>query len=265
MAVAHTPPATTKHPWVSVNWAGPVTDAHLHVGDMPMFGVDQGVDGLPGFLADHGITTGIVIGADSGGNELVAEVVGKVPEVHGLVWADPTLPGAVAEVRGFLDTEGFCGVKLHPLLDGYAADGPAVWPVAEVALEYGVPVLVHCGHGPFSLPWQVERLATRYSQLKVIFAHMGHGTITYIDAAIEAAERHPNVWLETSGMPMGPKIREAVTRLGAARVMYGSDAPCHHPLAEQAKVLAAGLSEDELSWVLHRSAQQVFFGGETGR
>ncbi|MGH3160194.1 MAG: amidohydrolase family protein, partial [Streptosporangiaceae bacterium] len=209
------------------------------------------------------ITAAIVIGADSGGNDLVAEVVSKVAGASGLVWADPSLPGAVAKTREFLGIEGFCGIKLHPLLDGYPADAPVVWPVAELALEYGVPVLVHCGHAPFSLPWQAERLAARYPQLKMVLGHMGHGTITYIDAAIEAAERHPNIWLETSGMPMGPKIREAVTRVGAARVMFGSDSPCHHPLAEQAKVLAAGLSEQELAWVLHRSAQVVLFPAGT--
>jgi hypothetical protein len=245
---------------VSITWPGPVTDAHLHVGEMPMFGVDQGAEGLSRFLADHGITAGIVIGPDSGGNDLVAEVVGKVPEAAGLVWADPSLPGAVAEAREFLDTPGFVGIKLHPLLDGYPIDAPVAWPVAELAAERGAPVLVHCGHAPFSLPWQAEQLAARYPQLKVVLGHMGHGTITYIDAAIEAAERRPNIWLETSGMPMGPKIRQAVGRLGAERVMYGSDSPCHDAPAEQAKVLLAGLSENELSWVMHRSAQRLFFG-----
>ena len=50
------------------------------------------------------------------------------------------------------------------------------------------------------------------------------------------AARNPNVYLETSGMPMHTKIREAVDRIGADRVMYCSDAPFHHPRVEMEKV-----------------------------
>ena len=73
---------------------------------------------------------------------------------------------------------------------------------------------------------------------------MGHGNIVYINAAIDVAARNPNVFLETSGMPMHAKIREAVERVGPDRVLYGSDAPFHHPAVELAKVRVSGLPQD---------------------
>ena len=88
---------------------------------------------------------------------------------------------------------------------------------------------------------------------------MGHGNIVYINASIDVAERNPNVYLETSGMPMHAKIREAVERVGPEPVLYGSDTPFHHPAVElrgARERSAAG------SWprVLGENGRRLFFG-----
>ena len=88
---------------------------------------------------------------------------------------------------------------------------------------------------------------------------MGHGNIIYINAAIDAAVRHSNVYLETSGMPMHTKIAEAVNRVGAGRVLYGSDAPFHHPEVELLKVRLSGINSSDLSMVLGKNAERLFF------
>ena len=89
---------------------------------------------------------------------------------------------------------------------------------------------------------------------------MGHGNIIYINAAIDVAARNPNVYLETSGMPMHSKIREAVERVGSDRVLYGSDTPFHHPSVELAKVRVSGLSTDLTERVLGANSRGLFFG-----
>jgi uncharacterized protein len=234
-----------------------ITDAHLHIGDYPAFNVRLDPSALGEHLDANGISTGIVF---SPGNEATAKAVATTASASGLVWANPKHPGVLAEARDYLSAPEFRGIKLHPLLDGYLPDDPMVWPLAELAAERGLPVLVHCGHPPFSLPWSIESLAARFPELKVILGHMGHGNIVWINGAIEVAERRPNVFLETSGMPMGPKIAEAVRRLGAGRVMYGSDSPFHDPAPEQLKVQRCGIPGEELAMVMHGTAQRVFFG-----
>ena len=74
--------------------------------------------------------------------------------------------------------------------------------------------------------------------------HMGHGNVVYINASIDIAARNPNVYLETSGMPMHTKIKEAVERVGVERVLYGSDVPFHHPAVEILRVQVSGLDDD---------------------
>ena len=120
-------------------------------------------------------------------------------------------------------------------------------------------MLVHSGHPIFTLPWSIEELAVSFPDVPVVMAHMGHGNAVYINAAIDIAERRPNVYLETSGMPMHTKIAEAVERVGTERVMYGSDAPFHHPAVEILRVQVSGLNAGELEDVLHRSGRRLFF------
>ena len=182
----------------------------------------------------------------------------SVEDAYGLVWANPRLPGYVEETRRFLDHPRFLGVKLHPLLDGYHPNDPIVHPLYELVVERDLPVLIHCGHPIFTLPWSIEEAIVAFPAAKVILGHMGHGNIVYINASIDIAERNPNVYLETSGMPMHTKIREAVERVGADRVLYGSDAPFHHPTVEMSKVRLSGLEAGLVDRVLGLNAVRLF-------
>lgn len=237
-------------------------DAHMHVGDFGVFGVSLDRDGLAELMDANDIAAGVVFSPD---NEAVVDVVESIPGAYGLYWADPTKPGHVEEARRFVDHPKFLGAKLHPLMDGYYPNDPVVYPLMEMLQERGLPVLVHTGHPIFTLPWSVEELAVAFPGVKVIMGHMGHGNGIYINAAINAAARTPNVYLETSGMPMHTKIREAVERAGAHKVLYGSDAPFHHPQVEMLKVRLSGLSADLTERVLDSNARALFFGDEHAR
>jgi predicted TIM-barrel fold metal-dependent hydrolase len=234
-----------------------ITDAHMHVGEFPLFDVRLDKSSLAAYLDDNGIDVGMIFNQD---NALVRETVHEVDSAYGLYWANPKNPDCIAELRDYLSDPKFRGVKLHPLLDGYHPDEPFVWPIIEVLMEHGLPALIHCGHPIFTLPWSIEELITRYEDAKIILGHMGHGNIVYIDGAISVASRHDNVWLETSGMPMSSKILEAVRRVGSDRVMYGSDGPFHQPRVEQLKVELAGLDGSDLVEVMGGTARRLFFG-----
>lgn len=236
-----------------------ILDSHMHVGDFPMFNVSLDRDGLVEQMREHGISTGLIFHPD---NALVREVLGRTPGVYGLAWANPRMPDALDQARQLLDEPGsrFRGLKLHPLLDGYHPDDAAVHPFMEMLIERGLPALIHCGHPIFTLPWSIEELIRRYPEARVILGHMGHGNIVYINAAIDVAARNRNVYLETSGMPMHTKIREAVERVGPDRVLYGSDTPFHHPSVELTKVRVSGLPPDLAQRVLGENGRRLFFG-----
>jgi predicted TIM-barrel fold metal-dependent hydrolase len=83
------------------------------------------------------------------------------------------------------------------------------------------------------------------------------GGYVHVDEAIDVAERFPNVLLETSAMPYPRKIRSAVERLGAERVLYASDGPACSPLIELEKVRLAGLEETAEGLVLGGNAARI--------
>lgn len=234
-----------------------VFDAHMHIGDFPMFGVSLDLDGLQTIFREQQLDGGVVFHPD---NDLVARSVPEVDGAHGLFWANPRDPQAAEQCDRFLTEQGFVGAKLHPLLDGYHPNDPIVHPVMEVLRAHQAPALIHCGHPIFTLPWSIEELARNFPDVAVILGHMGHGNIVYINAAIDVAERNERVYLETSGMPMHAKIAEAVDRVGRERVMFGSDVPFHDAAVELLKVEKSGVTDQDLEWVVGRSATQLFLG-----
>jgi predicted TIM-barrel fold metal-dependent hydrolase len=235
----------------------------MHVGDFgPMFNVSLDRDGLAAIVEEHEYEGCCVFHPD---NEYVRTVVESIPEAYALVWANPRLPGYLEEAERFLEHPKFLGMKLHPLIDGYHPNDPAVHPLMELLRERDLPVLLHSGHPIFTLPWSIEELAVAFPDVKVVLGHMGHGNVVYINASIDIAARNPNVYLETSGMPMHTKIKEAVERVGAERVLYGSDAPFHHPTVEILRVQVSGLEQEQLYQVLCRSGRTLFLGEKSVR
>lgn len=232
-------------------------DSHTHLGNFPLFNVSMNSDQMIELMDEFGIELSIVFSLP---NSLTLEAGKKHPgRFAGLVWVDPKRGVEAAEdAEKAIREWGFKGVKMHPLIDSFLPDDELINPVMGVARKLQVPVLFHCGHPPWSLPWHFGNLADRFPDVKIILGHMGHGHIVYINGSIEMALKHENLYLETSGMPMHSKVKEAVEKVGAERVLYGSDMPFGHPGFELPKIRVAGLSERELSQVLDSNARTLF-------
>lgn len=234
-----------------------IIDSHTHLGNFPLFNVELKADSLIQTMDEWKITKSVVFSLP---NRITLEAVQKYPDkLVGLVWANPHRgEKALQEIDSAIKEWGFKGIKMHPLLDAYLPDQDIVHPIMELAKKHKVPVLFHCGHPPWSLPWHFSNLADVYPDVPMILGHMGHGHIVYINGAIDVAARHDNIVLETSGMPMHTKIREASDKLGVDRVIYGSDSPFGHPAFEIPKVKISGLSNQQLSLILGDNAAQIF-------
>lgn len=154
----------------------------------------------------------------------------------------------------YLSVEGFRGAKLQSLFDGYAVDSGIVDPVAEICKQYKVPLFVHSGHEPFSLPWQIGLLAERHPDLRICMLHMGHGHKIYVDAAIEMATRYKNIWLEMSGTSMSAMIQKAYRVAGSDKVMFGIDTPFHAPSVEIQKVRACDIGDEGYKRIFYDNA-----------
>jgi hypothetical protein len=234
-----------------------VIDAHAHVGE---FGGWANVritsEEMIADMETFNISKTVVCMIPNG---IVREAVQRYPDqLIGFVWVNPHEgQKAVDEVKRAINNWGFQGIKLHPLFHAFIPSDGVVLPIMELAREFKIPVFFHTGHPPFSLPWQIGEVAEIFPDVPIIMGHMGHGHGCYIQGTIMTAKKYPNLYLETSGMPMHTKIREAVEELGPGRVMYGSDAPFHHHSVEMQRVKVSGLDEEGLRDVFYNNAAKL--------
>ncbi len=235
-------------------------DAHSHVGDFGGWaGLHITADELIKQMDDYDIEKVILCSADEKTNEDTLNAYTKYPDrVIPLAYLNP-LDGerAVKMLYHYVKEQGFAGIKLNPLKQAYVADAQIVDPIMAAAQELDIPVFIHSGHPPYSLPWSIALLAERFPKVKTVMIHMGHGHGVYIDAALKMARRHPNVYLEMSGMPMNSKIKEAYDTVGQDRIMFGTDAPFHHPTIEMQKVITSGVDEKGLEDIFYNNAAKL--------
>ena len=234
-----------------------IIDSHTHLGDFPLFNVSLNSDEMVHIMKECEVNRCLVSSLPNG---LTLAAVKKYPEeLLGMIWINPHEGArAAAQLDEAITKWDFKGIKMHPLIDAYLPDSDIVHPIMERARKHDVPVLFHCGHPPWSLPWHFANLADLYPDVTIILGHMGHGHIVYINAAIEIAKKHENIILETSAMPMHSKIKEAVVEVDEQRVIYGSDMPFGHPAFEIRKVQVAGLTRKQLRLVLEQNTRRIF-------
>jgi predicted TIM-barrel fold metal-dependent hydrolase len=238
-----------------------IVDAHLHIDDVPALGwkleAAECVRRLDEARIDRGVVMTIVDApaVNPHAIELIAEACAAYPErldafarIH--PWYGDESAALLERAFGL----GFKGLKLHPVSTLAHPAGDETLRLIRLAAARNAPTLFHCGDEPLTTPFTVGRAAAACPEATIILGHMGG--YAHVDEAIEVAEAHENVLLETSAMPYPAKIREAVERIGASRVLYASDGPACSPRIEVEKVRLAGLSPE---------AEQLVFAGNALR
>ena len=234
-------------------------DAHTHIGNFGGWaGLSFTKERLIEQMDEFEVEKTFLCPSNFQNNDDVVDAVQAYPDrIVPFVWVNPALDDVEKKLEKYINQEGFKGIKMQPLFDSFVADDPVVYPVMDFARAYNVPVFIHCGHPPFSLPWSIALLAEQYQDVKVTMIHMGHGHGVYSDASLKTARRYNNLYLEMSGMPMGSKIKEAYETVGSDRIMFGIDSPFHHPTVEIQKVLSCGLDEKAQQDVFYNNAKKL--------
>ncbi len=241
-------------------------DCHAHIGDSfdHMSGryVSYSPDTLLAEMDDAGVDIAVVSNISSiddctAGNDEMAKWARRYPRLIPLVWATPgiTGPGKVFEYVGM----GFRGLKLHPTAGKYRADDPSVYPLLDACRALRVPALFHCAADGFSEPARFPQIAADYPEVPIILAHMN--MFGSAQEAVAVAESFPNVYLDTS-WARPERVVEAVGRVGAERVLWGTDAPLggsgHYGRDRTREYLASHVGAAEREAILWSNAACLF-------
>jgi predicted TIM-barrel fold metal-dependent hydrolase len=173
---------------------------------------------------------------------------------------------AVEEFRRCLD-RGLSGIKLHPGRHGhYSLADSAMDLVMREVEATGAFVFIHSDFASkVCSPYEIVALARAFPRVKIVLGHFGldQDMCGRTPAIVQDA---PNVYLDTSQTADRPEaiFVSSTARLGASRVLFGSDAPVISPEVNLKKLAVAvedfHLAPDAAEAILRGSAERLLAG-----
>jgi len=118
----------------------------------------------------------------------------------------------------------------------------------------------HCDPYEICSAEKLERVLLNFPKLRICVPHLGFDEISAYKKLIE---KYDNLWLDTTMMLSGYFFSEDTIELDsyrADRIMYGSDFP-NIPYSwdrELKRLRASGLPQENLEWILKKSAHSFF-------
>lgn len=232
---------------------------------------DGRVTSLQGALDDAGIDAAVCLGVANEARHVAAvnRFAGSLPAgLIGFGSVHPTLDPDVI-VRD-LRSNGLKGVKIHPIVQGFGLDDPALQTILD-ALQGEFAVIMHVGGGGAEHadhacgPEQLRRVVQDFPRLDVIACHFGGYRM--LDAAEDVVVGLP-VYLDTSWPPglatLEPgRIAALVQRHGPDRIIFGSDWPMADIAAEVAAIERLGLPPWQIEAILGGNLQRMLAAEET--
>ena len=126
------------------------------------------------------------------------------------------------------------GVKIAPTYQGFNPLSAEAFDLYEAIARRKLPVVWHQGVTfvrksilAYALPRQIDEVALKFPEMKIVIAHMGH---PWIDECVAVIRKHPNVYADISALNPRPiQFRAALTSAGeykcAHKLLFGTDFP----------------------------------------
>jgi len=264
-----------------------IIDAHTHMGPIDMFGKRRAyipflqqdlsnvdvfgpeilLKSMDAYSIEKSIFFSTLSHAEdySEANAWTAKIMRQYPDRFiGYAFINP-LGGtkAVDDLKRCINDFGLKGIKLHPVSHSYQIYGGVhndlVDPIAELATRFKLPIIIHSGWYAFGHPSNIGLLADAFPEATIIIAHCGGAPESFgfgMLSSLEVARKHKNVFLEISHCPALLFLKEFVDRVGADRLVFGSDTPWGVVEIELSKIKALQLNEEQ---------QQLVLGGNMAR
>lgn len=239
-----------------------ITDFHTHVDEASAFGWLDPPEKIIGLMDQAEIDRAVIMtytdlpGTNPDALDYIVESAGRFPDrLIPFVRLNPVYTDQIPTILERAIHLGVKGVKLHPTTTVVHPASEASLSVLRLCAKANLPVLFHCGDDPYTTPQALALAAGLEPACVIVMGHMGG--YFHVTDAIEAAVKHKNLYLETSAMPYPWLILEAIRKLGASRVIFGSDGPGCNPALELQKIVGLGLTVADLELVLNGNAARL--------
>lgn len=181
------------------------------------------------------------------------------PTVSRLARIDPNQgENALVELERAVTGLGCVGVFLNPDEEVFRIQDAA--PVARLAGELGVPVVVVAGVVNRSEPLQVLELSQTVPGAQIVLTSGGQINISGLGMvdAWAALERSQNMSVLTNGEYRQDFLERIPKELGPERLLFASFAPYYEQPFEVARVRNVPFSDDVRETIEHGNAERLF-------
>ena len=186
-------------------------------------------------------------------NEWVRDFAARTPAAVPTATFFPE-PGAADYLDVALRGGARC-VKAHVQIGGYDPRSELLDGVWGMVADAGVPVVVHCGHGPLRGAFTgldvFEQVLVRHPRLTAVLAHAG---MPEFEVALDLVARYPRVHLDTTMVgvtfteSISPLLADWTDRLADVpdRIVLGTDFPSiPYEYAEQISAIAGWAADND--------------------
>ena len=204
-------------------------------------------------------------------NQFTGCLLKEIPNSVGLAAVHPEDDNPREIIKRAFNDYGLCGVKMHCHVQKTPPDSPSWYPIYEAVLEMDGIMNIHAGREPaidaygldvhtISGADRVERVLSRYPELKLIIPHLGYDEPDRFYGMLDV---YPNLRLDTTMMLggfFGVEIDRRKLIEYADRIFYGSDYP-HIPyeaVTEVGSLMAMELGEEASRKILYENAAAFF-------
>ena len=200
-------------------------------------------------------------------NDDVASFVDRYPDrLRGVTGVNLHRPmEAVRELRRRVGDEGFVALRIVPWLWDLPPTDRLYYPLYAACVDLDVPFCTQVGHtGPLRpsetgrpIPY-IDQIALDFPELVIVCGHIGYPWTTEM---IAVADKHPNVYIDTSAYTVRRYPTELVDYLkgrGSKKVLFGSNYPMITPKHALEHLDSLELDDQTKELFLAGNARRIF-------
>lgn len=245
-----------------------IVDVHGHYYSKNLYPswVPYGIKPLQEWARNKDVNTIIVSSLDvfdkgMNENKKLTALCNLYPKLWQWATIDPTIPGWWTQL---LKNEKILGLKIHPTWQNYELTD-YFHKVLEIAKVNNWAILTHSGiREPHICIEKSIKIADKYPDVPVIFAHLGNGFSGYNDVLTQiehlSATKNENTFIDTSSLAihLNGLLEKAINKIGSHRILFGTDLPLHFPESQLARISNAKISIEDKDNILWKNATSLF-------
>jgi len=236
-----------------------IVDVRVQVGTIPIWGTQFSEGHLRRMMEKYGISRCVVSSTKAStcdfisGNDAVSQLAGK-GGIYGCAVVNTQYPPqSIEDMRRRMSSPAFVALLIRSGLPNKPVTLDECSEILNAFRRYAKVVMIEASNREGVLA--ADEIARAFGGLKFVLLSMGGAAWR---TAIDVADKTLNLVLEVSGSLNPDKIRLAVERVGAHRMVFGTNMPIYDPSITVGLVEGADISDVDRRLIFEGTANRLF-------